>query len=94
MTLGSIEAGTLVACTSIFTLIISKIKCYYKRPTCLCGFIDTNIVDDSDINMNITTVNDVQLLYVSKKSVQLDDNSDDNNNNANLCFCSSPFNIF
>ena len=41
MTLGAIESGgAMVACTSIFTIIISKIKCYYKRPWCLCACID------------------------------------------------------
>ena len=42
MTIGSVEVGgALVACTGIFTMIISKIKCYYKRPWCLCACIDS-----------------------------------------------------
>ena len=42
MALGSIEAGgAMVACTSIFTMIISRIKCYYKKPWCLCACIDS-----------------------------------------------------
>ena len=41
MAIGSVEAGgAMVACTSIFTMIISKIKCYYKQPWCLCACID------------------------------------------------------
>ena len=41
MTLGAIESGgAMVACSSIFTMIISKIKCYYKKPWCLCACID------------------------------------------------------
>ena len=41
MAIGSVEVGgAMVACTSIFTLIISKIKCYYKQPWCLCACID------------------------------------------------------
>jgi len=42
MALGSVEVGGgLVACTGIFTMIISKIKCYYKKPWCLCACIDS-----------------------------------------------------
>ena len=41
MTLGAIESGgAMVACSSIFTMIISKNKCYYKQPWCLCACID------------------------------------------------------
>ena len=41
MTLGSVEVGGgLVACTGIFSMIISKIKCFYKRPWCLCACIE------------------------------------------------------
>ena len=41
MAIGSVEVGgAMVACTSIFTLIISKVKCYYKQPWCLCACID------------------------------------------------------
>ena len=41
MAIGSVEVGgAMVACTSIFTLIISKFKCYYKQPWCLCACID------------------------------------------------------
>ena len=41
MGIGSVEVGgALVACTSVFTMIISKIKCYYKQPWCLCACID------------------------------------------------------
>ena len=41
MTLGAIESGgAMVACSSIFTMIISKIKCYYKKPWFLCACID------------------------------------------------------
>ena len=42
MAIGSVEVGgAMVACTSIFTLIISKIKCYYQNPWCLCACIDS-----------------------------------------------------
>ena len=41
MTIGAIEAGgAMVACTSIITLIVSTIKCYYRKPWCLCACID------------------------------------------------------
>ena len=41
MAIGSVEVGGgLVACTSIFTMIISKNQCYYKKPWCLCACID------------------------------------------------------
>jgi hypothetical protein len=41
MSLGSLEVGGgMVACTSIFTMIVSKIKCYYKKPWCLCACIE------------------------------------------------------
>ena len=52
MTLGSVETGSMVACTSLFTMIISKVKCYYKRPPFFCACMDSK---------------DVELLYVSKK---------------------------
>ena len=42
MTLGAMEAGSLVGCSSLFTMIISKIKCYYKKPWCLCACIEKN----------------------------------------------------
>ena len=42
MAIGSVEVGgTMVACTGLFTMIISKIKCYYKKPWCLCAYIDS-----------------------------------------------------
>ena len=41
MAIGSVEAGgAMVACTGIFTMIVSKIKCYYKKPWCLCACIE------------------------------------------------------
>ena len=67
MTVGSIETGTMVACSSIFTMIISKIKCYYKRPSFLCACMESNNVDNDDVHVNVATINDVELLYVSKK---------------------------
>ena len=41
MTLGSVETGGVVACTSFFTMIISRIKCYYKNQSCLCACMDS-----------------------------------------------------
>ena len=40
MPLGVMEGGTMVACSSIFTMIVSKLKCYYKKPWCLCACIE------------------------------------------------------
>ena len=41
MSLGSVEVGgAIVGCTTGFHYLISKIKCFYKRPWCLCACID------------------------------------------------------
>ena len=32
MSIGGLETGGLVAFASLFTIIITKIKCYYKNP--------------------------------------------------------------
>ena len=84
MTLGSIEAGALVGFSGIISMIISKNKCYHKRPSCLCAYMDApDIVDNDNVHVNVAKINDIELLYVSKKKEQSDsddDNSDDNTN--------------
>ena len=53
MAIGSVEiGGAMVACTSIFTMIISKNKCFYQHPSCLCACLESK---------------EHELLYANKK---------------------------
>ena len=87
MTFGAVEAGALVGGSGLLSVIISKIKCYYKRPSFLCGFTDTNIINNDDVHVDITTVNDVDLLYVSKKQAPSVFDSDDGDNDMFNNYC-------
>ena len=52
--------------------------------------MESNNVDNDDVHVNVATINDVELLYVSKiKQPDSDDSSDDDGKNANHCFCNS-----
>ena len=85
MTLGSVEAGALVGFSGLISMIISKIKCYHKRPSCLCAYMDAN---DYDVHVNVATINGIELLYVSNKKEQSDD---DDSSDDDKCVCPSPF---
>ena len=89
MTLGSVEAGALVGFSGLISMIISKIKCYHKRPSCLCAYMDANdVVENDDVHVNVATINGIELLYVSNKKEQSDD---DDSSDDDKCVCSSPF---
>ena len=48
MALGSVEVGALVGFSGLISMIISKIKCYHKRPSCLCAYMDANDVVENE----------------------------------------------
>ena len=78
MSIGAVETGSLVAFASIFTVIITKIKCYYKNPNCLCGYMDqADIITHDNVQLKVAKINDVDILYVSQKSASSDDSDDE-----------------
>ena len=92
MSIGAVETGSLVAFASIFTIIITKIKCYYKNQNCLCGYMEqADIVTHDNVELKTAKINDVEILYVSQKSGNSDD-SDEEKNNDNGCFIRNPCN--
>ena len=71
----SLEIGGIVLGSSIMTIVISKLKCYYKHGTdspCGCGFTESNIADQDEIHIRTHQVNGIDLLYVGKKRTHRD----------------------
>ena len=68
MAIGSVEVGgAMVACTSIFTMIISKIKCYYQNPSCLCAYLESKEHELLYANKKIETILNLVILRIAKK---------------------------
>ena len=84
-----IEAGALIGSTSIITIIIAKLRCYYKHsipiPSCACGFTENKLPDNDDIHINTTTVNGVDLLYVGRKKTYVDEGYDSEDTRHTAC---------
>ncbi len=83
MPIGAIEAGALIGSSTLLTIVIAKIKCYYKHGAqfpCSIGFTDYNLADNDDIHVATTKVNDIELLYVGKRKTHSDDGYDSENN--------------
>jgi hypothetical protein len=71
-----VETGLLIGGSSLVTLIIGKLRCFYKHASehpCACGFTDHGIQDDNEVHVKTTTINGVELLYVGKKHAEDDD---------------------
>ena len=94
MSIGAVETGSLVAFASIFTIIITKIKCYYKNSNCLCGYMDqSDIVTHDNVELKVAKINEVDILYVSQKSTN-DTDTEEGENNDNGCFIRNPCNKY
>jgi len=69
----AIIASTVASLFSLITLIVSRIKCVYKRDGdgcdgCRCGFMDKPIVDDnSELEIHEYNLSDTPVLVISKK---------------------------
>jgi hypothetical protein len=71
-----IETGVLIGGSSLLTIIIGKLRCFYKHASdhpCACGFTDHGLQDDNEIHVKTTMINGVELLYVGKKQAEDDD---------------------
>ncbi len=70
----AIVAATVSSTFSIITLIISRIKCFYKRGQegcegCRCGCLEKPIVDDNnEVDAHEFILGDTPILIISKKS--------------------------
>ena len=68
----AIIAAAVSSAFSVATLIITRIKCYYKRGEegcegCRCGCLDKPIVDDNnDIDAHEFTLGDTPIILISK----------------------------
>ena len=70
MTTGILEDAGLMGGVSFTTLIITKIKCYFKQNGDTrygCGFIDKSLIDDDETEIKTVAVDDTTVFYVSKK---------------------------
>ena len=71
-----IETGVLIGGSSLLTIIIGKLRCFYKHASdhpCACGFTDHGLQDDNEIHVKTTMINGVELLYVGKQQAEDDD---------------------
>ena len=81
-------AGLTVGVTTIIGVILIELKCYYKmnsKSPCGCGCTDTQMLDSDDVQINQTTINGVDLIYVSKRKSTSYDSEDDERRSA-YCF--------
>jgi hypothetical protein len=67
-----VETGAIVVGSiSIFTLIITKLKCYAKKNgSCNygCGFMDKSLIDDDEIDVKTIDLGEsVHVMYVKNK---------------------------
>ena len=70
MTTVIVEGAGLMGGVSITTLVISKLKCYYKQnweTRYGCGFTDDPLIDDDETEIKTVNVDDTTVFYVSKK---------------------------
>ena len=70
MTAGVVEGATLMGGVSIVTLVITKLKCYFKQngeTRYGCGFTDKSLIDDDETEIKTVNVDDTTVFYVSKK---------------------------
>ena len=74
MTTGILEGAGLMWGVSITTLIITKIKCYYKQNLETrwgCVFTDKSLIDDDETEIKTVTVDDTTVFYVSKNITKI-----------------------
>ena len=68
---GVAVGSAITAAAGIITLIVHKIKCSYRRSdgACApaCAFMDAKLEDSEEIQVHKIELNDVELLYVSKR---------------------------
>jgi hypothetical protein len=69
-----IGAGVLVA-------FISRFKCLFEIENCTCksckvGVLESNIVDDHEVEYKKISVNANDVLYMSKNTMKIDDDDD------------------
>ena len=89
-----IETGVLIGGSSLLTIIIGKLRCFYKHASdhpCACGFTDHGLQDDNEIHVKTTMINGVELLYVGKKQAEDDDLYDTPNRKYRNCSTCPPF---
>lgn len=76
---GEIAAGALIGGSGLLTIIISKIRCFYKHAAqfpCGCGFTDSQLADNDDVHISSASVNGIDLLYVGKRKTHKEDGYD------------------
>ena len=70
----AIIAAAVSSTFSVLTLIITRIKCFYKRGEegcegCRCGCLDKPIIDDNNmVDAHEFTLGDTPIILISKKS--------------------------
>ena len=77
---GGVIAGSIITGTiGIATLIISKMKGYYKQNGSLsygCGFTEKHIIDNDEIEVHQLECNNVDVIYIGKKHKYVEESSD------------------
>ena len=77
---GGVIAGSIITGSiGIITLIISKIKGYYKQNGSLsygCGFTEKHIIDNDEIEVHQLECNNADVIYIGKKTKYVVENSD------------------
>ena len=77
---GGVIAGSIITGSiGIVTLIISKIKGYYKQNGSLsygCGFTEKHIIDNDEIEVHQLECNNADVIYIGKKTKYVVENSD------------------
>jgi hypothetical protein len=71
-TLTTIVAGSV----AIVAVIVNKLKCIMADGKCKSGCLNDPIVDNHEIEVKKATLNNIDFLYISKNTVDIDDNSD------------------
>ena len=77
---GGVIAGSLITGgIGVATLIISKIKGFYKQNGSLsygCGFTEKHLIDNDEIEVHLLECNNVDVIYIGKKRKYVEESSD------------------
>ena len=74
-----VETGFVVAGVSIITIILTKFKFYVKNGewSCACGFLDTKLIDDEEVEIKYFELSDnVKGIYMKPKGHIAHEDSD------------------
>jgi hypothetical protein len=81
---GEVVAGSGIL-IAVAVILATKFKCLFDSGFCKLGCIDTPLAEQHEVELKKENINGVEVAYVSKNSVNIEVDSDDEESYINYC---------